>query len=334
MESSRRIDSPLSHSLARPTLILAVLALVIGAVVGRAVPPLAAWTFAHWLVLAAVLIDCVVVSRRSGPLPWPHEVLMVGVTGAAALLVVLSAPAGGTGFELGLLCVGVALLILRGNIVVGTVAALVLLGLQAGTGAAVTCAAAQPLGCAAASFVPVAVMWGLFLIWRAIAVNRAPVLAEQLTTVVRTDAVHGRLAHHQWIRHEVPAVVEPILRRLVEGENLTPELHGEVRAADSHVRALLRRDVPTHRELLRAIGDAQRRGVAVKVVGAEEEASGVISDALAAHLIALLEDERVTDATIRFVPQRRGGTVSILLDAGGDVRRREFAPDGTPIGDL
>lgn len=335
MDSVTRVDSGLSHPLARPTMLFGWLVLLIGALISGALPPIARWDFVSWFVIGAVTATfSVMTASRPGPLSRPQVALAAGVSFAAALLILSEANRllGETSAHaLGYLNLGVSLLILRGHPLAGTLSSTALLGIMIRWGILNGMDARQQLDHLAPMLVTVVACWTLFLIGQSIAGHRSRTVAQQLRTVVESEAARNRNAGEHRALSEIPVLAEPLLQRIAEGEELTADFHAQLVEANEAVRDHLRRDLPYHAGFLRAIAEARRRGVMVRVIGNEDPASPRMSDALADRLTTLVGIEDLVGITIRFLPRSRGGTTSLLAEGPDDIRRYEFDPDGNLI---
>lgn len=332
MEPNRNLDAGLSRPLARPTFLFGWVVLTAAAVVGHLFPPIAQWGSAHWLAVLALATDfTLATSRRPGRLPWPHVVVMIGGT---ALALVASFDGwmcylgAATPYAYGLLNMGIALLILRGHSVVGTMSSVgimvVLVAVETADGAS----AAQQFGDLAPLLVTIIAVWVVYFILRSIMGGRKSTVARQLRAAVRIESTGRHSFDELHVRQEIAVLTEPILRRISVGEPMSATFRSQIVAVDEQVRNLLRRDLPSHDGLLRSIAAARDAGMLVRVFGGEDSFTRQISNELAASLIDLLSSEDVEEATIRFQALARGGTTTVLLKGPSGARRYELDPAG------
>lgn len=346
MEATPRIDAGLSNPLARPALLFGLIVLLISAQVGGVMPPVHLWPFPIWFAVCAVAISfSIVTAHRPGPLHRLQVSLVVGVSLAAMLLLLWNDDGRGpiSAYSLGYLAMGVALLILRGHPVVGSVAAVMMLAgivwLGVRTGAGVL----EHLERLAQPLAMIGAFWLLFILTRSIEGRRSRAVAQQLRSVVRTDQASNRRANEQRALSEVPGLAGPLLERIAAGESLTDEFHAELLAADDALRNHIRRDLPYHPGFLHAVDQARGRGVVVQMIGTEDPATPCMHDSLAARLIELLSTNPavadsaaagpITAATIRFRSAARGGTTTLLAECAGGARRYEFDAQGNLLGE-
>lgn len=329
MDATPRVDAGLSYPLARPVLLFALAVLSISAMIDGRLPQFPLWSPAQALSIAAVItVIIVVTTRRPGPLSRRQlAVAIVPALMCTALLLSLQRN-GWSVLVLGYLCSYAAFLIPRGHPVAGTASAgaiftgLVVYRYVYGIPLSVeTDLVVQP-------FVMILACWGLFLISRSIAENRSRAVAQQFLTLAQTDTVRSASAEERRATREIPDLAEPVLRRIVAGEPLTDAMRAELIAADGAVRDLIRLDLPRHAGFAQAIAAARERGTDVRLIGSEDPSGTPLGEALARKLIALLDTEGLVRATARFLPESLGGSVSLLIEGEGWIRRYEFDPDG------
>lgn len=332
MEQTARVDAGLSSPLARPTLLLGLTLLLIGALVARRLPPLDQWSFSLWFGAAALTTDFVLVTaRRPGPLSRANlAVIVIG-----SLLVVLL----GFGdreelgviafYGLGYLTLAGSLLIMRGHPFTGTLVSAVMLvniywlGFNAGA------TVAQQLERLAWPLVTVVAFALIHLMAGSIEGRRSRAVAQQLEALTHADAVRSRSVGEHRALSEIPAMARPVLERIAAGEVLTPAFRAEVLAVNEAVRGHIRRDLPYHAGFLGAIDAARARGVSVQVLGNEDPAPLRMSEDLAAVLVGHLEDDDLAAVTIRFLPRSRGGFMTLLVEGSQGAQRFEFEADGS-----
>ena len=119
----------------------------------------------------------------------------------------------------------------------------------------------------------------------------------------------------------VEAVVAPLLGDLAAGRELDDAFRTDLSIAEAVVRDRIRVPQLRHPQLEEALIRARRRGVRVLLVG-EPSGSVGLDDATAGTLTDLVASMASGAVTIRAVP---GRPLTVVLDRGGEVDRLEFA---------
>lgn len=326
MDTTHQLDAGLSRPLARPGLLLGQSAILASSIVGGGFPPLQQWTPAHWAAVVAIVVVTVLeTNRRPGRLPQIHACLAAGAAVAGGAFVIASAGSADVTLTLMQIAFAGALLVPRGHPVLGSVAGgalLVTLWLW-GTGRGFT--PIEHLNNLAQALAGVAACWVIRVTNLSLSSGKSAALSEQVETVEETGDVRSAVESEQERRRRIAALVEPLLVRLSEGETVTDAFRAEVAAANEEARDLLRRDLPRHPELMRAVSAARKAGASVQLIGSDDRGES-FSDELAARLADVLSTEGLVSATIRFLPASRGGTTSVLLEDRDGLRRLQLDP--------
>lgn len=209
----------------------------------------------------------------------------------------------------------------------GTISSLVVLTGLAGWGASQGMGMAGVLEILAQPLVTLIAFLLLYLIGCAIVGRSSRVVNLQLAAVAETDDARSNSSTYLQATREIRALVKPLLKRISDGEFLTPESHLQLMEADEVVRTYLRGDIPVHDDFLHAVCTARKNKVTVRMIG-NEEASSQMSDVLAKQLSDLLLTDGIKETTIRFSPTSRGGMTTILIEGPEGTCRYEFDPQG------
>ena len=331
MEPTSRLDEGFAHPLARPVLLFGWIMMLVAALVGRAVPDVRSWSLELWLTILAITVTFLVVTvRRPGRLRWPYVVLLMAVSFATVIVLLFpwtDVPLDTKKYAFGFLNMGISFLILRGRPVAGTISSLMVLAGLLGWGIGEGRDVIGLLKILAQPLVTLIAFLLFYLIGRAIAGRPSRVVNLQLAVVTETDEARSNSSTHLQAMREIRALVEPLLKRISDGELLTPEFHLQLMEADEIVRTYLRGDVPVHDDFLQAVSMARKNKVMVRVVG-NENSSSPMSDALAKPLSELLLTNGIKEAVIRFSPPSRGGMTTILIEGPEGTCRYEFDPQG------
>lgn len=331
MEPTSRLGEGLAHPLARPVLLFGWIVMLVAALVGRAVPDVRSWGLELWLTILAITVTFLVVTvRRPGRLRWPYVVLLMTVSFATVIVLLFpwtDVPLDTKKYAFGFLNMGISFLILRGRPVAGTISSLMVLAGLLGWGISEGRDVIGLLKILAQPLVTLIAFLLLYLIGRAIAGRRSRVFNLQLAVVTETDDARSNNSTHLQATREIRALVQPLLKRISDGELLTPEFHLQLMEADEAVRTYLRGDIPVHDDFLHAVSTARKNKVTVRMVG-NEEASSRMSDVLAKQLSDLLLSDGIKETTIRFSPASRGGMTTILIEGPEGTCRYEFDPQG------
>lgn len=226
----------------------------------------------------------------------------------------------------------VALLIARGNSIIGGIGAAVTLGYGLAWAILAGAAPASTVDLLAVPFIAI-VVGG---IWRV--VLRRVVARERLH---RTEAAHAarqiRVAAEAAEANrrefaEIGRQAGPLLHRIADGERLEM-LRPDLRVVEGAIRDRIRLPGLQQPILTEAIADRRRAGVHVLMLGEQE--GGVLPGpdcvATISRLIAETDAGRVT---VRILPPGRGAAASVVQQRDDGVRRFMIGADGTVLARL
>ena len=262
----------------------------------------------------------------------PVEAVLVGccALGTASLLLA-SQPAVGRIWLFDFSSYLVALLLARGNSVIGATGCALVVSLGVTWAVLVGGSATATVDLVAVSIMAsiVGVTWRLVL-RRIVALERFHRTAEARAALDAELAEESALADRRELA-EVWRAAGPLLGMVAEGRTLDGALIRELAVAEASIRDRIRSPWVVSPELARVISDRRRQGVDVLVLG---EASGprtTIPPELAGALVSLVARQHAGRIVIRAVPPGREDAVSVLLAGDGSISRILLADDGTVI---
>lgn len=266
------------------------------------------------------------------PLSPPRAIGVVAAALASDVLVLAALTVVQESWLVSLAYYLIALLIARGNSVIGGIGAAIALGyglawavLEGATPGATFQLLALPF---------IAIVVGG--VWR-VALRR--VLArERLRRVDADRAARQTLAAAEAVeanRREFAAIgrqAGPLLRRIAGGEPLEL-LHPELRVVEGAIRDRIRSPGLQQPGLTEAIADRRRAGVHVLVLGEQQDEAPPGPDCVAAisRLVAEADAGRVT---VRILPPGRDAAASVVYQHDDRVRRCMIGADGTVLASL
>lgn len=214
----------------------------------------------------------------------------------------------------------VAMLIPRGNPVLGGVPGAAIVALVIGWGIGAGQPPDQLVGMLAdpVAALFVGYVWLLALRYfvgreRAARDAAADARASEAAALAASELAASELA-------EIEAVVAPVLDDLAAGRAFDEAFHADVAVAEAVVRDRIRVPQLRHPRLEAALAGARRRGVRVLLVGEPSGTTG-LDDATAGTLTGLVDSVAAGAVTIRSAP---GRPLTVVLDRGGEVDRVEL----------
>ena len=266
------------------------------------------------------------------PLSQPRAVGVVAAALVADIFVLRALTTVQDSWLLSLAYFLVALLIARGNSVIGGIGAAITLGYGV---AWAMLAGAAPEGVVDLLAIPViaivvAIVWRLVLrrMIEREQVRRGDAARAERETLVSAESVEAN-------RRELAAIAtqaRPLLGRIAAGDPLE-EFRADLRVAEGGVRDRIRSPGLQHPVLIAAVAEARRAGVEVLLLGelgTENPPTPACVDAISA-LISEAEAGRVT---VRILPPGRDAAASVVHQEGEDVRRTMVAVDGSVLARL
>jgi hypothetical protein len=277
------------------------------------------------------LVGAVLVTTpRPGPLPRTRALtVLAGVLMVAVSVLSFLEVTGHTASEIWLFSVNsylAALLIVRGNSVIGGIgtATVVMLAVATGVIGGQRPADIASLAAPAISAAIVGVTWRFLLAAivrhehaaseRAAFADAAAHAAEDATRASRAELA------------EILRIAQPALTDLAAGRMIDEPFLRQLTVAEGATRDRIRASGLAHPLLAEAVAAARGRGTRVLMLGAEDPSGAQISDALAEALSELVA--HAVDITIQ---ARGSGVVSVLArPEGGPARRVLLDADGQP----
>lgn len=280
----------------------------------------------------ALLIGCVVLTRRSDDALPPAAATFVAVTaGTAGAVLLAGQPISGKPWPVDFASYLIALLIARGSGRAAAAGAALLIGAAAMIGRAQSADVHEVAG---ALFIPVlALVVGV--VWRAIL--RQIVTQERAHRSLAVRAARDiRIAHEAASRYhdELDTIREqagPLLRAIADGEPLDPARRRELAITEAALRDRVRSPGLTHPTLTSAISERRQAGVRVVLLGDTEDPGDGVGDRLAATIGTLIGPMTDGSITIRAIPAGRGAAVSVLLSGTERTERILMTADGTIV---
>ncbi len=278
--------------------------------------------------LCLLLGGIVLTSPTDEPLR-PPQVALVAVCSVLTFgLTLLGQAPSGDSFLANLGAYLSALLIVRGNPVLGGIGAtaIILAGVWwAESTGAPPATAVDLLAIPVVAFV-VGFLWRRLLtgIVRMVGVHND----EAARSALRAEALAEAAETNRREIAEVRRRVAPLLQRMARGEPLDAAGRVDLRVTEGAIRDWLRAPDLQDPALAAAIADLRRTGVHVLVLGADDEPlEPVLADALTA-VVANAEGSRVT---IRAIPSGRRARASVVVEDGDRVERTMIDADGRII---
>lgn len=119
---------------------------------------------------------------------------------------------------------------------------------------------------------------------------------------------------------------EPLLTRIARGDHLTPQLLAQISSAEAEVRDRIRAPQLQHPGLSAAIAQRRAAGESVTLVARQGEATPVVSDGVAAAVVAFLAEQPLGSAVIRASGAQGRNQVTVVVTApDGAVARAIFS---------
>lgn len=227
----------------------------------------------------------------------------------------------------------VALLIARGNSIIGGIGAAVTLGY--GLAWAILAGATPEATFRLLALPVIAIVVGS--LWR--------VVLRRLVARERRHRVDAALADRQTRAAaeaveanrrecaEIDAQAGPLLERIAAGEPLE-DLRVDLRVAEGAIRDRIRSPGLRLPALVEAIAERRRAGVDVLLLGEQEDAEERPSEACLAAIGRVIAQADAGRVTVRILPPGRDAAASVVQQHGDRVQRTMIAADGTVLARL
>lgn len=223
----------------------------------------------------------------------------------------------------------VALLIARGNSIIGGIGAAITLGY--GLAWAILAGAAPEAVLDLLAIPVIAIVVGV--VWRLVLrrvvererVHRGDAARAERQTRVAAEAMEAN-------RRELAAIgvrARPLLARIAAGEPLE-RLRVDLRVTEGAVRDRIRSPGLQHPILIDAIAACRRAGVEVLLLG-EQGTENPPERGCVEAISALIADARAGRVTVRILPPGRDAAASVVHQDGDGVRRTMIAADGSVL---